>query len=1111
MSLGKIADGKTEYLVNSVAVGQEDYYTGSGEAPGVWLGGGLAGLGLTEGEEVTEEALVRILAAQDPTTGDSLVRGRAASRSIPGFDGTFSAPKSVSTLWALAPDEEVREAIREAHDEAVREAMCYVESEMSWCRRGHAGAQEVEGRGVVGAAFRHRSSRAGDPQLHSHVVIANLVQGSEDGRWGALTHTRLFDIASTGGHLYQAALRQRLTESLGVEWSEVGVEHPGVAEIEGVDQGLCRAFSQRAKEIEAAAAEQGVTTRAARQQVIMATRRPKPAHATGREAVSWSEDAGDYGVEPSDSEGLYERWTREAEQMGYRVDPAATLHRAEATQPTEEQIQGYSEHLAGPTGLTEQRTTFGRRETIRAWCEAPGANTAGAESALSRADEWLSTDQVVPLETGRRQAKYTTQDLLRCERKLVDSAEGRQQAGVGLADEEALAQALAGRPSLSAEQQGMVTRLTTSGAGLEVVIGRAGTGKTWALDAARDAWQSSGHTVIGCSLAARAAQELQDGAGIQSSTLARLLIAIRQEGGLQEGTVVVADEAGMIGTRDLARLSAHVEAAGGKLVLVGDPHQLSEIDAGGALKHLAERLGHTELTEVHRQESPADIAALAELRHGSVEVGMEHLGRSATVSDTAPEAHSRMVADWWAARESGASAMMMTSRRRMAEELNSVARARMKEAGRLAPEALTVEIQPERVQGKREWHPPVREFSCGDEVMFGCNPSGKWLGLKPHFGGAHNGTRATVTGLDQEAGTVTVTLAGEEEAPEVVVPAEYMSAGHLAHGYASTIHRAQGATVDQAFVLGSDDMVRESGYVALSRHRVAAHLYVVAGGDEDLAEQEGPQEEQVEADPLEALTRSLGRSGAEAMAGEQWGRSGVARSQAVRALANHDMGTLSTEREALEARLAPEAESLSQGDSISPDELVEAHRVATQAQADVRAAEAARNQVDRQDRAGIESADAAARTAKYQAQEAVRAYREARDRGAAEASRRREGRDWLGNHTEDLSRLAELRAAEHRRQRLMGRAASALGEHPILGKVPQSLKQRRQWERVAGEVEGYRERYGQAVDIEVEGEDQGRSVERERIQAMVTSLSEPPARSEQESQVEAETTRRMTA
>lgn len=1109
LSLGKLEPGKTEYLINSVARGAEDYYTGSGETPGEWLGKGLAGLGLSPGEEVTEEALARILAAQDPTTGDSLVRGRAAARTIPGFDGTFSAPKSVSTLWALAPDEDTREAVRQAHDEAVREAMGYVESEMAWCRRGHAGATEVEGRGVVAAAFRHRSSRAGDPQLHSHVVVANLVQGSEDGRWGALTHPRLYDIASTGGHLYQAELRRRLTESLGVEWSEVGAEHPGVAEIEGVDQGLCRAFSQRSQEIEAAAAELLITTRAARQQVIMATRRPKPVHATEREATEWSPDAGDYGVEPSDSEGLYERWQREAHQMGYSVDPADILHQAEPETPTSEQVEAWSDHLAGPTGLTEQRTTFGRRETIRAWCEAPGATTSGAAEALSRADEWLSTDEVVPLEAGRR-AKFTTQDLLRCERNLVDSAETRQTAGVGIADEEALTQALADRPALSEEQRGMVTRLTTSGTGVEVVVGRAGTGKTWALDAARDAWQSSGHTVIGCSLAARAAQELQDGAAIQSSTLARLLIAIRQEGGLQEGTVVVADEAGMIGTRDLARLAQHVEAAGGKLVLVGDPHQLSEIDAGGALKHLAERLGHVELTEVHRQESAEDIAALAELRHGDVSVGMEHLGRSATVSDTAPEAHAAMVQDWWQARESGQSAMMMTSRRRMAEDLNAVARSRMREAGRLAPEAITVEVHPERVQGKREWHPPVREFSCGDEVMFGHNPTGRWKALKQSFAGAHNGTRATVVTIDAENGTVTVRLAGQgEEAPEVVVPAEYLGAGHLAHGYASTVHRAQGATVDQAFILGSDDMMRESGYVALSRHRVKAHLYVVAG--EEMEEVEGPQEAQEEVDPLAALTRSLGRSGAEAMAGEQWSRSGVVRSQRVRDLATRDMGTLSTEREALEARLAPEAESLSQADSISPDELVEAHRVATQAQADVRAAEAAKAQGDRRDREAVGRVEAEIRTAKYRADQAKTVYREVRDRGAAEASRRREGKAWLGDHGGDLDRLAELRAAEHRRKRLLGRAASALGEHPALGQVPQSLKQRRQWERAAGEVEGYRERYGQAVDIEVEGEDLVR--EQGRIQAMVAEITHP-ARSEQESQIEVQEstrTRRMTA
>jgi len=928
-----------------------------------------------------------------------------------------------------------------------------------------------------------------------------------------LTHTRLYDLAQTGGFLYQASLRAKLTEALGVEWSEVGAEVSGVAEIEGVDPDLCRAFSQRAKEIEAAAAEQGITTRAARQQVIMSTRRPKPAHATERQAVSWSEDAGDYGVEASESEGLYSRWQREAHQMGYPVDMAETLHRTEPESPTEEQVRGWSDHLAGPEGPTEQRTTFGRREAIRAMCQAPGATTSGAAEALSRADEWLSTDEVVPLEAGRR-AKFTTQDLLRCERNLVDSAEGRQAAGAGIADEEALARALADRPALSEEQRGMVTRLTTSGAGLEVVIGRAGTGKTWALDAARDAWQQSGHTVIGCSLAARAAQELQDGAAIQSSTLAGLLIAIRQEGGLEPGTVVVCDEAGMVGTRDLARLSTHVTAAGGKLVLVGDPRQLSEIDAGGALKHLAERLGHTELTEVHRQESAADIAALAELRHGDVSVGMEHLGRSATVSDTAPEAHRRMVEDWWAARESGASAMMMTSRRRMAEELNSVARARMKEAGRLAPEALTVEIQPERVNGKREWHPPVREFSSGDQVMFGANPSGKWKGLKPSFAGAHNGTRATVTAIDPEAGTVTVRLAGggdeapEVVVPEVVVPAEYAQAGHLAHGYASTIHRAQGATVDEAFVLGSDDMVRESGYVALSRHRVKAHLYVVAGGDLSEEEHEGPEEEQVEADPLEALTRSLGRSGAEAMAGEQWSRSGVVRSQRVRDLATQsDMAVLATERESIESRLAPEAwrmRSSTASSTPSGEALGHARREAQaaaqraqEAGESLKQAKAAAAKAKRRDReetqAAVKQAESKAREASREAARLVANYRIAKGKWEEESRRQTEAQGWLQTHTEVLSRLSELRAAESRRRHLLGEAVAVVGSHPLLGQVPEGRRERTGWVRRAGAVAAYQERYGVSPELEVEGESEAQGREREQVMAQVQA----PARSTQ--------------
>ena len=178
LSLGKLAPGQQQYYLDTVAAGVEEYYTGAKEAPGEWMGAAAQRLGL-EGE-VDADALHHVLLGRDPGTGVGLTRAQSPPR-IPGFDATFSAPKSVSLLFALG-DPHVSEQVRAAHDTAVARAVCALEGEAARARRGVAGVDQVEADGFVAAAFRHRTSRAGDPQLHTHVVIANLVHAPADDR-----------------------------------------------------------------------------------------------------------------------------------------------------------------------------------------------------------------------------------------------------------------------------------------------------------------------------------------------------------------------------------------------------------------------------------------------------------------------------------------------------------------------------------------------------------------------------------------------------------------------------------------------------------------------------------------------------------------------------------------------------------------------------------------------------------------------------------------------------------------------------------------------------------------------------------------------------------------
>jgi conjugative relaxase-like TrwC/TraI family protein len=269
LTIGKLAAGPTagRYYVDQVAQGREDYYAGEGEAPGEWIGSGAALLGL--GGVVSDQGVVRLLSGEDPASAELLGRP-LASGAVAGFDLTFRAPKSVSVVFGICEREVVRE-ITGAHEAAVAEAIGYLEREACVARRGHGGTVLVPGRGFVAAAFRHRSSRAGDPLLHTHVVIANVTQGP-DGRWTALDGRPLYRHAKTAGYLYQASLRAELTERLGLRWHAV---ERGTADVVGVPRKVIEHFSQRRAEILEHMAARGERSARAAQVATLQTRQRK--------------------------------------------------------------------------------------------------------------------------------------------------------------------------------------------------------------------------------------------------------------------------------------------------------------------------------------------------------------------------------------------------------------------------------------------------------------------------------------------------------------------------------------------------------------------------------------------------------------------------------------------------------------------------------------------------------------------------------------------------------------------------------------------------------------------------------------------------------------------
>lgn len=843
---------------------------------------------------------------------------------LPGLDLTFSAPKSVSLLWALSDErassgpnpqdpaaarprtgrqaDSVGQHVREAHRVAVKESLAYLELTCTGALRGHHRGDGTDTRiatdGLVAAGFEHRSSRCGDPQLHTHVVVANLLHGT-DGKWSALNSRQIYQQARTAGFVYQAVLRGELTRRLGVTWTPV---RNGQAEIAGVPPGLLRLFSKRRQQIEARLEELGLDSPAAAQAATLDTRPAKPQP----------------GAQPETSDGgplgLQDRWRAEALAAGFPVSQlrdvlhqphsAALLAASRAANAATGPVAGdLTEALLATTGLTEKRATFDRRDLLRGVCEhLPAGLPITLTGLRALATRVLRDDRVVPLlgDATLDARRYSTRELLALETEALALAASRQgTAGTEhdasntpvrsaeapaarlSAAELVVAEENAAARGCSPEQVAMLRRLLTSGAGVEVVVGAAGSGKTTALAVAAQAWRDAGIPVQGTALAAIAARVLQDSAGIPSRSLQRLLNQLDNPSTahtlVPAGGVLVVDEAGMVGTRILHRLLTLAAERDTKLVLVGDPRQLPEIDAGGLFATLAARLPATTLLSNQRQRAKWEQRALRELRQGDVVRALSaYAGKGRLrIEDDIPHLTARLLEDYETqlAKTSPEQILVIASSRGDARRLNAQLRQRLLEHGRLGPDELRVPLLNDRdgtVRGERG-------YRVGEQVLVTVNDYP--LGLL-------NGTRGTVTRLQTDEQAVTVRL---DDGRHVQLDRHYLARGHLSHGYALTAHKAQGVTVDVALLWGTQALTRETGYVALSRGRQANFLYATwdllrrdAGVDDrgDLdrprSPQRAPGREDRRALARAALAERLDTSGQQRTARSWWRRSRTA-------------------------------------------------------------------------------------------------------------------------------------------------------------------------------------------------------------------------------------------
>ncbi|MHB8335736.1 MAG: MobF family relaxase [Acidimicrobiales bacterium] len=882
-----------KYLLKSIAIGDGPegasksdlvrYYSETGTPPGVFLGAGLVGLdngvGVDVGQSVTAENLQRMLQdCADPITGEVL--GNAPrTKGVGGFDLTFSPSKSVSVAWALA-DRETREVIYRCHQNAIAEVLAYAEREVFHTRSGKNGCVEEDIVGVVAASFTHFDSRDGDPQLHDHVVVLNRVQAKDDSAWRTLDSRGLFASTVMLSEMHQGVLSDLLTAELGWGW-EPHARRSSPApkwEVAGVSERLMKEFSTRTTAIldakdrlitqfeeDHGRAPTDVEVLKLRQTATLSTRRAKKGIGLGDQTEEWTARATPY----LDSEPT--AWVHE---LGGRDVPALTsaefedeilldiattaldvvsskrptFSRANVQAEVFRQMQGVRFTTPAERVLTAIRTT----------------DLAVAQALLITTPDLHHTSRFLLRADGTSKFRatghwiYTTTTLLDAEARLLDAGQRTDAAVVSSATvTNVTEQPLPGKTfTLSADQALAVEQITTSGCALDLLVGPAGTGKSTAMAGLRAAWEAEhgAGSVTGLAPSAAAAEVLGEDMGIDTDNLAKWLYEHRQHGQrtrelgelrekvriiertgrepsprllasiasreealarwtLREGQLIVVDEASLASTFALDELTSAALDARAKVVLVGDEAQLSSVDAGGMFRTLVRDRGDKAptLADVRRFSAAWEKEASLGIRNGTTSALGAYATHERIADGTRDDMLDALYDAWRADGERGLHSLMLAGDITTVNELNARARAEQVASGAVVDEGVDV----------------AGAMTAGVNDLVVTRENNRRL--KTDTGWVKNGDVWTVSAIHDD-GSLTVTRIDGHGS--VVLPARYVTE-HVELAYATTVHRAQGRTVDSAHAFVSPTTTREVLYVALTRGSESNHLYVDTHYDPD--------------------------------------------------------------------------------------------------------------------------------------------------------------------------------------------------------------------------------------------------------------------------------------
>ncbi|WP_145000723.1 MobF family relaxase [Kocuria rhizophila] len=931
-----------KYLLRTVAAADGDrsfstpltrYYAEAGTPPGQWLGSGVASLGsgqLAVGDRVSEAQLQLLMGmGRDPITGDPLglafpayksaserIEARIADlaptmspgamgdavaqiqaeetergtrRAVAGFDFTFSVPKSASALWAVA-DAGTQALIVDAHHTAVVEVIAFMEREVAATRTGATAGDgavaQVDVTGLVATAFDHFDSRAGDPHLHTHVVISNKVQTALDGKWRSLDGRPMHAAVVALSELHEAVFADHMTRTFGVEWEarDRGRDRNPAWAISSVPEELVAEFSTRARHIDTETdrliadyvSKHGrrpppATILKLRAQATLSTRPDKEVRSLADLTIEWRSRATD--VLGQDATTWARNLTNNNSPLLLRADDVPL--------ETVEELGTAVVEIVG-----EKRSTWRRwnlmaeasRQTMR-WRFASMQDREAIVGMIADAAEQASLRLTPPdLATSpaafrrvdgtsvfrpKHSTVFSSELLLDAEDRLVDRSRTLTAPAVSVGSVEKITS----RPDpedrmLSEDQADALMKIAVSGRMLDVLVGPAGAGKTTAMNALRRAWEVEYGTgsVVGLAPSAVAAQVLADDLGIQTENTAKWWHNHFVHGtSFDAGQLVIIDEASLAGTLSLDRITHLAERAGAKVLLVGDFAQLQSVDAGGAFNLLvADRDDAPELVDVHRFTNAWEKTASLALRHGRTAVIGAYLDHDRIRGGEADLMTDAAYSAWRADRDSGLASVLVAETRDQATALNTRARADLILDGTLTP-GPEVELADGTMAG------------AGDTIITRRNDrrlrNGKdWV---------RNGDTWAIKDV-RDDGSVTIRRTGRRFGEAIVLPAAYV-AEHVDLGYAVTAHRAQGITTDTAHVLVEPTTTRENFYVSMTRGKRSNHAYVVLdlADDDHVAPHPGDNPDATEHSVLYGVLQHVGAelSANETITNEheQWG------------------------------------------------------------------------------------------------------------------------------------------------------------------------------------------------------------------------------------------------